>query len=955
MSENNPAPDSTEQEAPDNVAIESRLPLTAIDIESQKDMKSGRYHALRGLHKWFAGRPTPAARLSVLASAYPGQIDADKLLKIMGFGPKAMEEGISDYIQEKFAQDRNGKTIDEHYGYPNPNTVSPTEVQLSNFHEEVKEAWGGDLPTVLDPTAGRGIIPFESIRYGFPTISNELNPVPSLIIKAGVEYAPEVGSLEEDVEKWGKKIHKEAKKSIEEYYPTKSEEHTILSCACTYIIRCDSCGGDIPLVSKWWLNQSSKGGAAVRPKYENGSVEYEFVDMDRTPKSEYDPANAPVSRGDAECPFCGVVTEEKHIRNKIHDGDFEYSVYGVNYEDASGDRKYRAGDKVDNQGMEKAAERVETDFAMLDFLSEPVEHGLNTSQIKRYGIDQWQDIFTPRQLVVHYEYHQAYEKFKDEIQKEYSEKKSKAILTILTLGASRAFSFNSRLSQWYDSRGYPDPLFTDNNYAIKKMFGDNNLSAPRRGYEQSLSHVLDSYEELATYDVSGDLQTHSIDAASLSTEISKGDVDIAVVDPPYYSSIMYAELSEAYYVLQKRYLKDIFPDLFSSTLPNKDDEAVANPSRFNEIAGDNESKKELANQFYEDKMNDIFSEIHRLLSGNGIMTVMFTHRDMDAWDTLTTALIDAGFDISATHPIKTEKTDRVGLQGKSSADSSILLVARKTSESSSDESTLWENIARDIESLAEEETEKILNSEYNISKTDTAIAVYGPTLQRFTEAHPVVNKKGESIRPRKALTEARKAVTSVIAEKFLNTKGFEQLDSLTRWYILAWLIYENDTIPYDEGRQLGVAAGVDIDDIKRSTKLWRGGTEVTLQGYQDRVQDIILLQDDSVDNPSTRKYPVDPTDTRFTYTIDLVHSALHVYDRDGPRAAWKWLTERNLKSNDEFKVAITALLEVLPEDEDMYEVLTNLISGETGDYLDINVDHIDMSGLERQTSLEEHD
>lgn len=73
--------ESEEKETPDKVAIEGKLPLTAIDIESQKDMKSGRYHPLRSLHKWFAARPTPAARLSVLASAYPGEIGSDDLLK----------------------------------------------------------------------------------------------------------------------------------------------------------------------------------------------------------------------------------------------------------------------------------------------------------------------------------------------------------------------------------------------------------------------------------------------------------------------------------------------------------------------------------------------------------------------------------------------------------------------------------------------------------------------------------------------------------------------------------------------------------------------------------------------------------------------------------------------------------------------------------------------------------
>jgi len=416
---------------------------------------------------------------------------------------------------------------------------------------------------------------------------------------------------------------------------------------------------------------------------------------------------------------------------------------------------------------------------------------------------------------------------------------------------------------------------------------------------------------------------------------------------------MYAELSEGYYVIQKPYLEDVFPELFNTRLPNRDDEAVANPSRFNDITDDETSKKQRANEYYEQKMQAIFSELNTVMNSDGVMTVIFTHREMDAWDTLTSALIDAGFAISATHPIKTEKTDRVGLPGKSSADSSILLVARKV-EGMNTQTTLWETIADDIQEIAKAETEEILKSGYNISKTDMAIAAYGPTLHRFTREYPIVDKKGEIVRPRKALAEARKAVTSVIAETFLNTSGIERLDALTRWYILCWLVYDNDTMPYDEGRQLGMAADVDIDNIKRATKIWRGGQEVTLQSQNDRVQDIVMVKDSSTENPSSRKYPVDPTDSRFAYTIDTVHVALHVYEREGPRAAWKWLSDRNLKSNDEFKIAVAALLEVLPSDTKMHELLVNLVSGETGEYLEVNLDHLNMAGTNRQSELGEH-
>ncbi|MBX0305776.1 DUF1156 domain-containing protein [Haloarcula salinisoli] len=942
-----------EEGVPDNVAIESKLPLNAIDIESQKDMESGRYHSLRSLHKWFAARPTPAVRLAVLASVYPGEIDSDELLRLMKIGPKELDSGLAEFVENKFTEEKGSGTLDDHYGYPNPNTQSPTKAEIEKLQGTLREAWGGDLPTILDPTAGRGIIPFEAIRYGLPAKANELNPVPSLILKAGLEYAPKVGSLDPDIREWRDKIHETAKENIEPYYPTEEPDRQILNSALTYIIQCDSCGGEIPLVSKWWLNKDSDGGDVTVPVYEDGAVRYTYSRVESSPDG-FDPDEGPLRGESAECPHCGVINQQESVQQKIKSEDFEFSIYGVNYETATGERKYRAGNELDEQGMAKAAERVESDFDLLTFLSEPVDVSSRISDPSSYGMEEWRDIFTPRQLVVQYEFYKSFEQFKPEIRSEYDDETANALLTVLTLSASRSMNYNTRLNQWRDLFGYGSHLFTDNNLILKKMSVDNNLSAPRRGYRKHSDHVIDSYETLVSYVTDMEpADVLSSDAADLTSHWEPGSVDAAIVDPPYYSSIMYAELSDVFYVIQKEYLEDVHPEIYGSNLTDKDNEAVANPYRFEEIADDEQSKDDLADEHYESKMEEIFAEVQELLSPGGVMTVMFTHREMDAWDTLTSALISAGFTITATHPIKTEMSDRIGVQGKASADSSIFLVARKE-EAQSPSRTLWEEVQDDIRQAARDQAEEILDSGYNISKTDTAIAAYGPTLQKYAEEYPVVNKKGEEIRPREALSQAREAVTGVLAERFLKTDGIEQIDSLSRWYILSWLIYENDTIPYDEARQLGVAANVDIDNIKRSTKIWgKSGKDIQLKDHTDRVQDIVMLKSDSADNPSSRKYPVNPTDTRFTYNIDAVHSAIHVYEREGARAAWQWLSDRNLKSNREFEVTVTALLEVLPAESDMRETLVNLVSGETGDYLDINLSHIDMT-KEGQTELSDH-
>nr|WP_155821778.1 hypothetical protein [Haloferax sp. BAB-2207] len=133
-------------------------------------------------------------------------MSSDQLLKWMQIGPDHLESGIAEYVESKKATEasRSGK-FEDHYGYPRPFRLSPSKSEIGELHQELREHWDGELPTVLDPTAGGGVIPFEALRYNLPVRANELNPIPALILKVMLEYAPDVGSLEDELEHWAQK------------------------------------------------------------------------------------------------------------------------------------------------------------------------------------------------------------------------------------------------------------------------------------------------------------------------------------------------------------------------------------------------------------------------------------------------------------------------------------------------------------------------------------------------------------------------------------------------------------------------------------------------------------------------------------------------------------------------------------------------------------------------------
>ena len=152
-------------------------------------------------------------------------------------------------------------------------------------------------------------------------------------------------------------------------------------------------------------------------------------------------------------------------------------------------------------------------------------------------------------------------------------------------------------------------------------------------------------------------------------DMASESVDLVCIDPPYYDNVQYGELSDYFYVWQRRTLGDLYPDWFRRRLTDKTDEAVANPVR-------DGSRKEAAAE-YERLMAEIFAECRRVLKPNGVMTVMFTHKSVDAWEALTRSLIDTGWIITSSVPVESEFAASMHQKDMAAAASSIFLSCRK--------------------------------------------------------------------------------------------------------------------------------------------------------------------------------------------------------------------------------------------------------------------------------------
>ena len=316
--------------------------------------------------------------------------------------------------------------------------------------------------------------------------------------------------------------------------------------------------------------------------------------------------------------------------------------------------------------------------------------------------------------------------------------------------------------------------------------------------------------------------------------IEDRSIDAVVMDPPYGANVMYAELSDFFYVWLKRTAGHVFPELFRRSLTDKENEAVANAAKFQGATG----APALAERDYRERMASIFAECRRVLKPGGIMTVMFTHKETSAWDALTEGLMEAGFIITASWPVNTEAEGSLHIKDKAAANSTIFLVCRPRGGDRTDEETVyWEDVEPQVALAVRSRVEEF--QEAGIAGVDLYLASFGPALEEFSRHWPLKRgtprQKPETMRrrrqqvlfeeewdpyaatPEDALNTARREVQRWRVNQLANLPANVDLDPTTAFFVLAWDTFKAPVFAYDEA--LGPEPGG-----RRESRSRRSGT-----------------------------------------------------------------------------------------------------------------------------------
>lgn len=849
--------------------IEVALPLDDINAAAARE-KSIRHGHPSTLHLWWARRPLAAARAVLFAQL----VNDPGYQRDIGYGVNKKEaeikrENLFQIIRDLVKwENTNNEEVFNRAREAIWESWRET-CHLNRNHPQAAELFNPEkLPAFHDPFAGGGAIPLEAQRLGLESYASDLNPVAVMINKAMIEIPPRFAGqapigplpdgekqknmiedwggakgLAEDVRRYGHWMREEAFKRIGHLYPKvlitsemvkqrpdlkayEGEELTVIAWLWARTVKSPNpafANVDVPLVRSFELSSKAGKEVWVEPVIKDKNYQFE-VRMGRLPAGAIE---GTVERTGATCIMSHTAMPFKYIREEGKAGRMGERLMAVVAEGARG-RVYLSPTDDMYEAVLEAKPQWKPEHVL----------PINPRDFKtpNYGITTFGELFTSRQLV-------ALTAFSDLV----TEARAKiiedakasgivedgrslsdggtgataygdALAVYLTMAIGKASDYNSSFCSWISGGQTMRNTFGRQALPMVWDFAESNIVADATGC--FLSGVDQVCRVINRFTPANGGFAEQRDAATQNISLNK----VISTDPPYYDNIGYADLSDFFYVWMRRSLKSFYPSLFATMAVPKAEELVATPYRH--------GSKEKAESFFMDGMT---RAIHNLaIQAHPVfpVSIYYAFKQSETkegsttstgWVTFLEAVIQAGFSIDGTWPMRTEMANRMIGSGANALASSIVLICRKREDNA--DTISRRDFQRELREEMPEALETMIGGETGqtpIAPVDLAQAAIGPGIAIFSKYKAVLNQDGSNMSVHDALVLINRAITDYLNP---DSGSFDE-DTLfcNDWFSQ----YGWSEASFGEADTLARAKGTSVEGVQQAGVVESGGGKVRL-------------------------------------------------------------------------------------------------------------------------------
>jgi len=832
--------------------IEVALPLEAINEASARE-KSIRHGHPSTLHLWWARRPLAAARAVIFTSLVDDPDDPA--------APPAFVQACRELERGKNAalHDTPRQRLFDFIERLVTWEATTDEKILTTARELIRLSTDGNPPPLLDPFAGGGSIPLEAQRLGLEAHASDLNPVAVMINKALIEIPPKFAhrppinpaaqgsnllntgwpgatGLAADVRYYGEWMRDKAWARIGHLYPPVTQvgnlgEETVIAWLWARTVKCPNpaCGAQMPLVSSFDLSKKKGKRAWVAPHIDQKNRKVTFTVKHGSGKTPDPPKQG---RGaNFKCLVCGEIAPDPYVKEEGIAGRMDAQLMAIVTEGKNG-RNYHPPilehERIAAQAKPEWAPRGELP-GNARWFSPPL-----------FGMMEYADLFTPRQLVALTTFSDLVAEARAQIladaqtaglpdddralrengrgPRAYAE----AVSVYLAFALSRSADRGSTICSWDSS---PKMEALRNTFARQAIpmtwdFAEGNP------FSESSGNWLNNVEWVAKTVGFFQPVTEGFAYQADASQLSRSAAIPISTDPPYYDNIGYADLSDYFYAWLRPSIRNVFPEVFGTLLVPKTPELIASPYRFN-------GSSEAANHHFESGLQQTFAQMRQIIPPEYPLTVYYAFKQQEivveegtastGWETMLNGLIETGFSIVGTWPMRTELSNRMIASGTNALASSIVLVCRPRPAGAP------LTTRRDFVNTLRRELPQALRQMQsgNIAPVDLAQASIGPGMAVYSRYSQVLEPDGQRLTVRAAL----QLINQVLDEFLAETEG--DLDGDSRFAVSWFEQYGFNPGEFGVADVLARAKNTSVDGLVQAGVLQAGAGKVQLYTWEE--------------------------------------------------------------------------------------------------------------------------